>query len=323
MRNDYARFVDAFDILEPFSGDVPKGFLVDFIGALTDGEFRTMWGIDPETIGGGHMQTALPDMTWGEGWFEAVGWLEAAKAAKDRYVMVTLGACYGAQAVGAYKMLQAINPMPAKLVAVEAEPTNYEWVVRHFQDNGIDPKDQWIIKAAIGADNEPILFPIGAPGSGAGNCISTNETLSRDIYANQLIAGGNTKDALRNLIQTGSTGLQKDLVPGYDFKAEIKFVSAVTLGDVLGPFDVVDYLESDIQQSEIIVFPPCMDILKRKVRRVHIGTHGKDVHAELLALFEADGWDIVFDVPPNTEHFTQWGNFNINDGILHAVNPTV
>ena len=60
--------------------------------------------------------------------------------------------------------------------------------------------------------------------------------------------------------------------------AEIKLVSAVTLRDVLAPFELVDYLDFDIQQSEIIVFPPFLDLLKRKVRRIHIGTHGKDVH---------------------------------------------
>ena len=67
--------------------------------------------------------------------------------------------------------------------------------------------------------------------------------------------------------------------------AEIKLVSAVTLRDVLAPFEFVDYLDSDIQQSEIIVFPPFLDLLKRKVRRIHIGTHGKDVHRSLHELF--------------------------------------
>jgi hypothetical protein len=36
----------------------------------------------------------------GEGWFEAVNWVEAAREARGRYVMITLGACYAAQAVG-------------------------------------------------------------------------------------------------------------------------------------------------------------------------------------------------------------------------------
>jgi hypothetical protein len=72
----------------------------------------------------------------------------------------------------------------------------------------------------------------------------------------------------------------------------------VTLSDVLGPFDLVDYLESDIQESEILVFPPFMDVVKRKVRRVHIGTHGKAVHWKLHDLFAQDGWEIVFNYGP-------------------------
>jgi 3-oxoacyl-(acyl-carrier-protein) synthase len=52
---------------------------------------------------------------------------------------ITLGACFAAQAVGAYRALQMLNPMPCKLVAVEPEPENIPWIRRHMRDNGIDP----------------------------------------------------------------------------------------------------------------------------------------------------------------------------------------
>jgi hypothetical protein len=98
-------------------------------------------------------------------------------------------------------------------------------------------------------------------------------------------------------------------------------LSAVTLADVLGPFELVDYLECDIQQSEILVFPPFIDLLREKVRRVHIGTHGKDVHAELHRLFETDGWQIVFSYEPNSSFTTDLGAFSTNDGVLTVRNP--
>ena len=79
-------------------------------------------------------------------------------------------------------------------------------------------------------------------------------------------------------------------------------MSAVTLVDILTPLTHVDYLEADIQQSEILVFPPSMDLLKRKVRRIHIGTHGKDVHDALCGMFRRDGWHIVFHFEPNSSH---------------------
>jgi len=98
-------------------------------------------------------------------------------------------------------------------------------------------------------------------------------------------------------------------------------VSAVTLRDVLAPFEFVDYLDSDIQQSEIIVFPPFLDLLRRKVRRIHIGTHGKDVHRSLHELFRSDGWEIVFSYEPNAAHASALGEFTINDGVLTVHNP--
>ena len=140
-------------------------------------------------------ETRLPTIEDGEGWFEAANWMLAARAARDRYVMATLGACYGAQAVGSCRALQFFNPMPYKLVAVEPEPENYEWTRRHMRDNGIDPDDQWLVKSAISKRNDPVLFPIGSPGSGAQNCVATNESFSRKIYAEEIIARARRRGA--------------------------------------------------------------------------------------------------------------------------------
>ena len=106
------------------------------------------------------------------------------------------------------------------------------------------------------------------PGLAANNCYSTNERAARVQYAEEFIARGMaaTAEALRSLLMNNTTGLMKDLVAGHDFKAEIKLISSITLNELLGPFDMVDYLESDIQQSEILVFPPFIDLLRRKVR---------------------------------------------------------
>ncbi len=323
--SDLKGYANIFDGIKPFAGEVPRGFAVDFIGALTDANFRTMWGVDPATTGGTFVETKLPTIADGEGWFEAANWVMAAREARDRFVMVTLGACYGSQAVGSYKALQQLNPMPYKLVAVEPEPDNVQWVIRHMRDNGIDPDDQWIVSQAIGDKNDPVLFPVGSPGSGAQNCFSTNENAAREFYVKEIIKSGRVEEALTNLLMHNTTGLKKDLVPGssYNFMSEIKVMSAVTLKDILSPFDIVDYVESDIQQSEILVFPPFMDLLKKKVRRIHIGTHGREVHDTLLALFKRDGWEIVFDFAPNMTHNSALGSFVTNDGVLTVRNPAL
>lgn len=66
-----------------------------------------------------------------------------------------------------------------------------------------------------------------------------------------------------------------------------------------------------------------MALLKSKVRRIHIGTHGRDVHAELHRLFAKDGWEIVFNYEPNAEHGSALGPFKTNDGILTVRNPSL
>ena len=316
--NDLQKYANIFDVIPPWSGIIPAGFTLDFFGNLTDKTFFEKWGYD------GALQMEPPrlaDGKNGEFWFEAADWILAAREARDRYVMITLGALFGYQAIGSHRALQLLNPMPYKLVAVEPIPENMEGLRRHMRDNGIEPDDQWLLQAAIGPTNEPVFFPVGAPGLGAQNCIATNERIAREHYLEDFIAQGRTEEALTNLLLHNTTGLEKQIIEGQDYFGEVRLVSCVTLRDVLGPFERVDFLEADIQQSEIIVFPPFRSLLKRKVRRIHLGTHGKDVHQSLLQMFSDDGWEIVFSYEPDSVHGTVLGTFSTNDGVLTVRNP--
>ena len=73
----------------------------------------------------------------------------------------------------------------------------------------------------------------------------------------------------------------------------------------------------------MIVFPPFRHLLKKKVHRVHLGTHGGDVHRSLSQMFADDGWEIVFDYEPESAHETELGSFTTNDDILSVRNPAV
>ena len=318
---DLTSFGNLFTSLSPYKGSPPVEFFVDFLGTLIHADFRVPSGADRSHANGSYVETRLPVIENGEGFFEAANWFLAAKEAKNSYTMITLGACYGGQAVGAALALNLINPMPVKLVAVEPEPTNMLWVRRHFIDNGLNPDEHWLLESVLGANNKPIIFPVGSPGSGAQNSFSTNEDAARVNYVNELVQSGNAEVALRRLLLENTTGIHKLLVANSDFDSEIQLLSAIPLDEVLGPFDRIDYLESDIQQSEIIVFPPARKTLKRKVRRIHLGTHGKDVHRELRDMFVKDGWDLVFDFEPNAEFVTNLGKFATNDGVLTVTNP--
>ena len=109
---------------------------------------------------------------------------------------------------------------------------------------------------------------------------------------------------------------------GPQLHAEIKIISAITLKELLGPFDVVDYLESDIQQSEILVFPPFIDLLRKKVRRIHIGTHGAETStmpctscSRIMAGTSSSA------MRPTPCTILPLGKFETNDGILTVRNP--
>jgi hypothetical protein len=324
--NDIMRYATVFDGVRPWRGHVPPGYLVDFCGAMTaaeltnvndDPRFRLMVGDDVGRL----VYTSLPVIADGEVWFEAANWVMAAREARGRFVMMTLGANYGAQAVCSYRVLQQLNPMPCMLVAVEPVPENYACTQRHFRDNGLDPADHWLVPHVVAANTAPVLFPVGAAGSGAQN--ANNNDKVRQEYVDALTQAGHdaTEAALRNLLLHNSTGLVRPLGQDVDLAAEVKLVSAVTLRELLAPFVCIDYLQSDIQHSEIDVFPPFVGLLREKVRRIHIGTHGKDVHHTLHQLFERNGWQIVFNFEPNGHHETILGAFDTKDGVLTALNP--
>jgi hypothetical protein len=316
--------------ITPWSGELAADQLADFTGALTamqmtgpgDPRFRIMSGST-----NGQAATRLPTIADGEVWFEALNWVLAAREARERFVMMTLGSFYGAQIVSAYKMLQRLNPMPCKLVAVDAAPENCELTRQNLAANGIAPESYWLVPHALSSDVAPVLFPVGAPRSGARNAISTNDRGERQQYVDMFTREGpeRTEAALRNLLLDHTTGITREIedVAGARDTFEIKLVSAITLAELLAPFDRIDYIEADIQQSEIVVFPPFIELLRQKVHRIHIGTHGREVHAALHDLFAAQGWRVIFSFRPDDRHDTALGSFATGDGVLTVVNPDV
>jgi hypothetical protein len=320
--NDLEKFRNVFDGIEPWSGFPPAGKFVDFFGTLIDSRFREPSGENPAHADGSFVQTKVPSLeSSGEFWFEAVNWVESAKQAKHRYVMMSLGAAYGYQAVGAAKVLRLLNDMPFKLVCVEPEPTQIEWIKLHMLDNGILPESHWLLPAVLSDQQYPVFFPVGSPGSGAQNCFSTNEFEAREQYVQSLTKTGNAAQALKNLIMDGTTGIHKNLIPGMNFDAEIKILSAVQLESVLAPFEYIDFIEADLQQSEVLVFPPAQIHLKRKVKRLSIGTHGQEAHILMREMLLKGGWELIFDFSPNTFYQTSLGSFETNDGVITALNP--
>ena len=155
--NKLEDFKDVFAGVQPWAGEVPKGYTVDFLGTLNGRHLPPCLHGRPDGGCGTIDLTRLPSLAEsGEWWFETVNWFAAARQANERFVMITLGAWHGSQAVQPPGVLQQVNPMPCKLVVVVPVPENVALVRRHFQNNnGIDPDAHWIVPMAIIGSTEP------------------------------------------------------------------------------------------------------------------------------------------------------------------------
>ncbi|MDP6875608.1 MAG: hypothetical protein QF521_18960 [Alphaproteobacteria bacterium] len=318
--NDLGPMVDAFGALASWQQPCPKDSVGNFLGVMTDREFLARHypsNTNPDGFEG-DAATRLPRVEDGEPFFEFAAIYNAVKTARERFIMVELGGGYAARSVDAHRLLQKLNPMPSQLTIVEAEPTHFEWAKQHLIANGIDPSEHWLINAAVCADSEPRLFMLG---SGLYyNGIVRRDDIERTVR--DIVDMDGTAQALRNLMLGGRCGMQRayDSAAGTDV-FDYKFVSSLPLADILAPLPHVDLIDMDIQGAEDSVLPPAMEMLDRRVRRIHIGTHRADIHGGLWDLFFEHEWICDFDYPPFSKHNTPWGEFETMDGILHFHNP--
>ena len=152
--------VRAFANTKPWQGEVPPDYFPNFLGVMTEQLFIADHAPSNNTLAvdAADNMTPAPGFTDSEIFFEQAAIHEAVKAARGKFIMVELGGGYAARTVDAHAALQQHNPMPGRYVVVEAEPTHFDWALRHTRTNGINPDDHWMINALVGVDNKPQVF---------------------------------------------------------------------------------------------------------------------------------------------------------------------
>ena len=169
------------------------------------------------------------------------------------------------------------------LVGVEAEPVHFQWMHKHFRDNDIDPDAHRFIMAPIAGTRRKVIFTVGNPNAWYGQYIADDAA-----------------QASNN---------------------EIVEMEAITLADVLSPFDKVDLIDMDIQGAELDVVRSSTDLIDAKVRRIHIGTHSAEIEVGLRSILKPLGWRCVWDFGCNGEHNTRYGRIEFQDGAQAWINP--
>tara|TARA_R110002167_G_scaffold70059_10_gene197295 strand:- start:197 stop:1159 length:963 start_codon:yes stop_codon:yes gene_type:complete len=316
--NDLGLHVDAFTALPGWRGEVPEGCIANFLGVMTDEAFVALHAPSNHVVTRDSDGLAsVPNVSDGETFFEFAAIYAAVKAAQGQFTMVELGGGYASRCVDAHAALQRFNPMPSNFVVVEAEPVHFDWAKRHMRANGIDPDQHWMINAAVSDSHDPVLFLIGE--GLYYNSIIDHADASE--MCRQVEGMDKTLTVLRNLMCTGQLGIDVPYTSqAGDHMHDMKYVSARPLSDILKPLATVDLLDIDIQGAEISVLPPAMGVLNDKVKRVHLGTHGAEIHSFMWDMFFEAEWLCEFDYPPNTDVETEWGSFRTSDGILTFAN---
>jgi len=290
---------------KPFVGELPAIYSTDFLGTRMRHEFASGM-YSPQ---GNPVHSWYPELD--EEYFEWIDLLEAVVEARDSFTMVDLGAGYGRWSVRAgCAVRQYHSDLPFHLVAVEAEPLKFHWMHRHFEDNGLDPRQHKLVHAAVNKSSGPALFCIGGP-------VGSAFDLKPDEWYGQALTKEHDID-----------GASRKAGEYYGFEVQLHesqwrsiSVQGISLSEILEDEPFVDLVDMDIEGDELPVVAAAVAELDAKVKRLHIGTHGRDIEAGLRRILCAHGWRCKADYSLGGTHETDWGPIDFCDGAQSWVNP--
>ena len=84
---------------------------------------------------------------------------------------------------------------------------------------------------------------------------------------------------------------------------------------------VADFIDMDVQGSELEIIVAARELLGARVKRVHIGTHSEKVENGLRALFTELTWTNLHDYSLQGKRETPYGMIDFGDGVQTWVNP--
>jgi len=279
---------ECFQRFGKYKGPVPVGYSVNFLGAkskdaYTTDVIRPLFGASTE------VETQYPGAT--EEYFEWVDLLEAVLSAGEQFTFMELGAGFGRWSVNA-ALASAQLGKSYRIVAIEPEPTHFNWLEQNIQDNGVDVAKCELVEAAMARTNGETEFYIGNPTAWYGQAVKSS-------WANII-----TEDMKKHGVHFGR-------------------VKTVALGDFLKKYCKVDLIDLDVQYAEFEVLDAAKSLLSAVVKRVHIGTHSHEIEGNLRGLFRGLGWAPKFDFECLGNRQTPMGVIDFRDGVQAWINPAL
>jgi hypothetical protein len=287
-----------FDHFHPYRGPLPPEFYLDYLGAKTRadyGEWNAPWAMD-------HYRSPPPPID--EEYFEWIDVLQAVLDAGDIFTMLELGAGYGRWSVRGALAARQLGKQ-VRLGVAEAEPKHQAWLSQHMRDNGVPPQDYRMFSQAVGGTVSEVAFTIGAPPSDNDLLWFGQAIMPLDFKQNPPVG------EYYGMPVYDRSGWRAILVP------------QIPLSEVLKPYDFIDLADFDLQGAEGEAIAEAVDLLTRKVRRLHIGTHSEAIEQQLRDLLPRHGWILLRDYSLHKTHDTPFGRCDFVDGVQSWINPAL
>jgi hypothetical protein len=85
--------------------------------------------------------------------------------------------------------------------------------------------------------------------------------------------------------------------------------------------DFLDLVDFDVQGAEGQVIAQSIETLNQKVRRLHIGTHSRDIDAFLKEVLTGQRWVCLREYGCGQTEQTPFGPVGFQDGVQSWINP--
>lgn len=285
-----------FETFGPQKIDCPEGHTASYLGHLWPVKF----GLAATP---GQYRSPIPSVN--EEYFEFVDVFESVIDADDTYTVMEWGAGFGrwtGLAIGAAR-LRGIKTIRAALC--EAEPVHASWIREYMASLRVPEADYKLFEVAMAGSSGEVLFITGQPQG-------SNPT---DWYGQAI--GGFDPSAFH---PNGET------YHGYPVVEEERgwqgiHVPLVPASEILQDYDFIDLIDMDIQGAEADAVEECVELLNTRVRRMHIGTHSREIEVRLRKVLLDNGWILIRDLQCLGSTDTPFGAVECGDGVQSWFNP--